>query len=236
VFWGRNGHCLLVMERGNLPQAQESYRRLADWGRRIGRADIESHARHGLGIVVALRGRLREGLEHLEAALPTSTETERIRVLSNIAYMRFQLGEHDRARDVFLEVVRVTRDRYESNIAHVNLIAVYAAAGERDSVETHRRHLEHQRLGQPLAVDFQMTLGRAYVGLGDLASAGPCFRRASALAQRSGLGRSIIEADQELERLDQAAQDTRVDSRCIPAAEGERAVTSPERFIVRLQQ
>lgn len=235
VFWGHNGQCLLVMERGNLPQAEKLYRRLSDWGRRIGRADIESHARHGLGITLALRGRLHEGLEHLELALPASTPTERNRVLSNIAYMRLQLGEHDRARDMFLEIARVACDLYESNAAHVNLIEVYAAAGNREAVDTHRRYLEDQRLASPLAVDLQMTLGRAYLKLGDRASAAPCFRLASALAQRAGLGRSIIEADQELERVAEAL-DERNDSTAVLTVARESHAPAVERFSVRLQQ
>lgn len=236
VFWGRNGHCQLVKQRGNLPRAEAMYERLANWGRRIGRPDIEAHARHALGITIGIRGRLREGLAHVEAALPASTESERIRVLTNIAYMRLQLGEQEQARDTFMEVVRVAKDRYEANVAHVNLIELFGAAGNRDEVEAHRAHVEHQRLPAILAVDFQMTLGRAYVALRDSVSAASCFRRAAEVAHRARLGRDIIEADRELERLGHVAGLGRDRSTWASILERDVNPTRAERFAVRLLQ
>jgi tetratricopeptide (TPR) repeat protein len=235
VFWGRNGLYLHVRCRGNLPRAETLYRRLVDWGRRIERSDIEAHARHGLGITIGLRGRVREGLGHLELALPASTEVERIRVLTNIAYMRLQLGEHEPARDAFLEIARVATDRYEANQAHVNLIEVYAAVGARDRVQEHRRFLENQRLPSATSVDFQMTLGRAYLTLGDPTSAIPCFRRARALARRTGLGRDLIEADGALERLAGDRRHAQLLAEGVSTCERDTA-TNGHRLSARLQQ
>ena len=236
VFSGRLGHCHVVKERGNLPRAETLYQRLAEWGRSIGRPDFEAHARHGLGITIGLRGRLREGLEHLESALPAAPETERSRILTNIAYMRLQLGEHEHASDTFLEVTRSASDRYEAHVAHVNLIEVYAAAGRPNEVEVQRRYLEEQRLPPSLAVDFYLTLGRAYVTMGDPVSAAPCFYRAAALAQRVRLGRDIIEADREIGRLIDGADHASDRSTRVPTFERDSDVTRAAGFVGRSQQ
>lgn len=205
VFWGRNGQCLLVQERGNLPRAEALFRRLMVWTQRNSRPDLEPHARHGLAITLGLRGQLRESLRHFEAALASSASIEWGRIVTNIGYTHLQLGELERARDLFLGLIATVHDVYETCIAHINLIDVYAAFGQRGEVERIRSNLESQSLLPAMTVDFQMTLGRAYLTLDDAASARPCFERAELLARRIGIGRAVIEADHELERLARAA-------------------------------
>ncbi len=203
TFWGRNGHCLLVQGRGNLPRSELLLQRLVVWAERRARPDLAAHATHGLAITVGLRGRLRESLRHLEAALSASSSIDWGRILLNIGYTHMLLGELEQARDVFLGLIATVNDSYETSISsyksHRRLRGLWRARSCREF----RRHLESQALLPPMTVDFQLTLGRAYSTLDDPASAKPCFERAGALAHRIGIGRAVIEADQALARLSQ---------------------------------
>jgi tetratricopeptide (TPR) repeat protein len=200
-FWGRNGQCLLVQDRGNLPRAEMRFRRLLEWTQSRARPDLESVARHGLAVTLGLRGRLRESLEHFETALQESPSGEWGRILGNIGYTYFRLGELERARDVFLGIIATVNDSYETFLSHINLIEVYAAVGQPERVEHVRRYLELQPLFPALAIDFQLTLGRAYSTLGDYTHARPCFEKAEHLARQIGHGRAVIEADYALAGL-----------------------------------
>jgi len=207
VFWGRNGFCLLAQDRGNLPRSEALFQRLITWTRKSNRPDLEAHARHGLGITLGLRGRLSDSLQQFEAALRTSTlSIDWGRILGNIGYTYAQLGKLEWARDVFLGLIASASEPYETFIAHINLIEVYAASGQRDEIEPIRRYLEVQPLPAAMSVDFQMTLGRAYAKLGDVVRARRCFERAEALAHRVGIGRGIIEADDALANLPHASR------------------------------
>lgn len=204
IYWGRVGLCLIVQTRGNLPQAERLCRKLTQWTRDLPRADLEAHALHVLAITLGLRGRLHEAIECLERAVPAIPSSDRSRAIVNVGYMRLQTGDYSGARDIFLTLTREATDAYAISVAQVNLIEIYGALGDRAQVDTHRELLGARRLPPMLAVDFEMTLGRAYRKLGDSAAAYPCFDRAAALAHRAGMGLEVIAADHELEQLSQS--------------------------------
>lgn len=201
IYWGRVGLCLVARTRGDLPRAERLCRELGHWARELPRPDLEAHVLHTLAVTLGLRGRLHEAIECLERAIPAIPNSDRSRAIGNLGYMRLQTGDYAGARDLFLTQTCDATDAYQVLVAHVNLIEIYGALGDRAQVDAHRSFVASRRLPPMLAVDFEMTLGRAYRTLGDSAAASPCFERAASLAHQAGMGLEIIAADRELEQL-----------------------------------
>jgi tetratricopeptide (TPR) repeat protein len=176
----------------------------------------------------------------MEAALHASTYSiEWGRILTNIGYTYLRLGELERARDVFLGIIATVSEPYETFMSHINLIDVYAAFDQREEIENVRRYLEARALPPAMAVDFQLTLGRAYSKLGDAESARPCFETAEALAHRVGIGRGVIEADRALAELPHSSRvDGFQSSRPTEslALDSRKHSTTPPRLSSRLHQ
>jgi tetratricopeptide (TPR) repeat protein len=208
IFWGRSGLTLVAQNRGNLPKAETMGERLAVWAARQGRADLSSHARNALGVTIGLRGRLRESLTQFELALPDATGEQRLRVLINAGVNHLKLGNLETARDVFLTVSRCESDLLIPLVADMNLIEVYAKLGQPDQIVLLRQRLEANSLPIELHVDFRLTLGQSYRILGDRAQAEACFRYAATLARQGGIGRGVIEAEDQLDRLAAEAKES----------------------------
>ncbi|MGH7617655.1 MAG: tetratricopeptide repeat protein, partial [Gemmatimonadaceae bacterium] len=144
------------------------------------------------------RGRHAEALKQLSRAIPGPTQRDTDRLYHDIAFAHLQMGNLAIARDIFLEFTRMSDNQHVALISRVNLIQVFAALGDRAEVESQRQTLEAEGLPNDLATDFFMTLGRAYLSLGEPKDAVPCFERAAAIAERAGMGRLIIESDEAL--------------------------------------
>ncbi|MGH6873345.1 MAG: tetratricopeptide repeat protein, partial [Rhizomicrobium sp.] len=182
---GRVGLTRIARVRGNLPLAERLGAELVEWAVAEGRQDLESEARHELAVTLGVRGRHAEALKQLSRAIPGPTQRDTDRLYHDIAFAHLQMGNLAIARDIFLEFTRMSDNQHVALISRVNLIQVFAALGDRAEVESQRQTLEAEGLPNDLATDFFMTLGRAYLSLGEPEDALPCFERASAIAERA---------------------------------------------------
>jgi tetratricopeptide (TPR) repeat protein len=200
-FRGLKGIAMTARTKGNLPRAEADTVRLLEWAVQLGRLDFESEARHHLGVILGLQGRHHESICELERALAATGGEHHDRLMMDLAFSRAQTGQLERARLAFMTVVENSSDQQTVLLARVNLIQIYSAYGDRVSIDAQRRILDAVSLPAVLATDFHLTLGLAYVALGEHELALQRFERAREIAEETKIGRTVIEADEHIAHL-----------------------------------
>jgi tetratricopeptide (TPR) repeat protein len=205
VFRGRLGFGRLQRARGDLPAAEHAFRLLLDEARRIGTGGLVSAALQDLGVTIGMRGRHDESLIYLDESLAAASDDDRDGMLLNIAFSHTELGDHLSSRRVYQKLATDARNARIRIVARINLIHTAGLLRDRAAVEAHRRVLEPQRLVATQSTDFWLTLGRAYLAIGELVEARPCFERALTIGQQSRMGQVIIAAEDALATIDMLA-------------------------------
>lgn len=203
VLLARVNEAHIAVLRGNLPHAAEI---LDDT---IVRAtgnefrDVRSRALHERSNVAHLRGQYELAVRFAYEALEHSqSQTQRDRILGDIAVSFLQLGVYSAARDAYLVLSATAQELYTRWAATINLLEISAHTGAEMLFEAYHRQLAGAKLPPYLATAFEVSLGTGYQRLGDLTRARVHLERAMAMAGEHGLNQYLFEAEEALLELE----------------------------------
>ena len=191
VLTSRVGHTNVVYFRGNLAEAERGWRSiLADCVGTPYRV-VVAQAEHGLGNLLNLRGRPREGAPHLWRAYELyEEESSQLRVLTDLGIVMLRLGQVEDAERALREVARRERVGGES-LTNALIELMNCASYRRDRLGFERwreRCLEHVPHAPPnIRADYSMKAGIGYARFGNIRRAENELRQALEIATAHGL-------------------------------------------------
>jgi tetratricopeptide (TPR) repeat protein len=197
----RHGLAIVVLGRGNLPQADEMLSVViaeceAGLSQIPGIIQVLVRAVHDQGVIAMRRKQIDRGFALLSRALVETTEARhRDRVLHDLSFAFTELGLRDTARRALL-VLELTAQQMEVRwTATLNLMHLATLDGWEMVFERHRRSLVKAPLPPRLAVLYQIDIGAACRRFGRETQARDAFNRAIVLAERHQLNDLLIEAE-----------------------------------------
>jgi tetratricopeptide (TPR) repeat protein len=137
VLFSRVGHSNVLYFRGNLAEAEVSWRAVLRDAQRFGFRRIESEAEHGLGNVLNRRGQIHEGIPHLWRAFELYEDASgQLRALGDLGLSLLVLGNADAAEQALQEVIR----RADSGelVINAKIELMHCASFRRDRVSFER--------------------------------------------------------------------------------------------------
>ncbi|HVT40473.1 MAG TPA: hypothetical protein VHE78_15630 [Gemmatimonadaceae bacterium] len=190
------GRANVMMMRGNLPRAEEMFVEVCSTSARSGFVAEHAMALHMHAVVAQRRGRVTEAVcLAYEALKRTELPSERDRVLADIASAFILLERYDSARDALLVLDATAQTETIRADARVNMVALAARTGDRDSFFRARKQVEPMTLSVECEINFLIESARGLRLFGDDDSATGLLERARGLATTHGLNRSLFEAD-----------------------------------------
>jgi tetratricopeptide (TPR) repeat protein len=213
VLLSRIGLCNVVHFRGNLMEAERSWRSvLADAATTRFRA-VEAQAEHGLGNVLQRRGQAHEGAPHLWRAYELYDDTvSQLRALGDLGFALLSLGEVEAAERALDVVVR--RGGPTELLGNAMVELMHCASFRRDRVGFERwreRVLEQMDTVTPnIRADFHL---KVCIGLARFGS----FRRADSelrQAMEIASAHALHEMEFRIERIRGGMQDCELLDRC----------------------
>ena len=135
--FSRIGHCNVLYFRGNLSEAEQSWRAVLADAQRLGFQRIECEAEHGLGNVLHRRGQMHEGIPHLWRAFELYQDpNDQVRALGDLGLSLLALGDVDSAQQALQEVLR--RASAGESVVNAKIELMHCASFRRDRVSFER--------------------------------------------------------------------------------------------------
>ncbi len=135
--FSRIGHCNVLYFRGNLSEAEQSWRAVLADAQRLGLQGIECEAEHGLGNVLHRRGQMHEGIPHLWRAFELYQDpNDQVRALGDLGLSLLALGDVDSAQQALQEVLR--RASAGESVVNAKIELMHCASFRRDRVSFER--------------------------------------------------------------------------------------------------
>jgi putative nucleotidyltransferase with HDIG domain len=132
-----NGRAILHHQRGEIAEAEISYRAARDMAKRAKDLLTVGNTSQNLGILANIRGSLTEALDHYKHGLGCYEELEHhrgiARVLNNIGMLHTDLGQLDQAGNCLersLTICRAVGDLVTESIVHTNRTELFLALGD----------------------------------------------------------------------------------------------------------
>ena len=195
----RIGEAKIVVARGNLPAADailDETVALADQHNLI---EVRSIAKHDRAYIAHTRGQYDLAVRFAYDAMHDSvSESERDRILNDLAGSFYMLGVKSAARDAFLILAATAREQYQRWAATINLMELSAEDGMEIQFERYRQQLSTAELPPILLTEFELHAGRAYQILGNTSAAKTWLERAMETASFHGFNRYVFAAEQAL--------------------------------------
>lgn len=190
VLLSRVGQCNVVYFRGNLAEAEQTWRDILVEATRTQLREIQAQAEHGLGNVLARRGQPHHGAPHLWRSYELyEDEMQQLRTLSDLGLLLLSIGEVADAERALMEVVR--REKVAENLANAKIELMNCASFRRDRVSFERwreRALDHVVEELPnIRADFHFKAGLGLARFGNYHRAEHELRRAHEIAVAHGL-------------------------------------------------
>ena len=202
VLRARIGEGRIAIIKGNLPHAEEI---LDDTIRRAGGAelrDVRSRALHDRSNVAHLRGQFELAIQLAYDALNQSqSQSERDRILGDIALSFLELGVYSAARDAYLIISATAQEQYTRWTATLNLLELSTRTGSETLFELYNRSLSTQTLPPHMATAYQLGLGTGYQRFGNYEKARVHLRWAMSMAEEHGFNQYLFEAEEALYQL-----------------------------------
>ena len=204
VLLSRVGRTNVTYFRGNLEDAERSWRAiLADCVDTPYRR-VHAEAEHGLGNLLNLRGRPQEGAPRLWRAYELyEEEALQLRALNDLAIVLLRLGHVAEAERALTEVVR--RERGGESLQNAMIELMNCASYRRDRVGFERwreRCVEHLPGAQPnIRADFRMKAGIGFARFGNVRRADGELRQALDIAMSHGLHELVFRIEPILDGL-----------------------------------
>jgi tetratricopeptide (TPR) repeat protein len=195
------GLALITSRRGNLPKAENEFAAVVTaceqhlsevpaLGELLAWALLEQ------GNTAVRRGDTDRAFTLLGRALGEArSESQRDRILLDLAFAFMEIGLLDTARRAYLVVEIASEDPKLRWIAALNLMHLATIEGAETVFERHRKAMASESLPPRLAVNFNINVGEGYRRFGRMPQARAAFDRAIVLAERHQLNRELIEAE-----------------------------------------
>jgi tetratricopeptide (TPR) repeat protein len=196
-----HGLAMVTFRRGNLPQADERFAAVvAECEKHIAETpalvNVLTIALHDQGNTAARRGDLDRAFGLLSRALDEACDqTQRDKILNDVAFTFMHMGVLDTARRAFQVVELTTADATQRWVVCLNLMYLATLDGSETVFERYRQMLSREPLPPRLAVNYQIILGEGCQRFGRETQACQAFDRAIVLAERHQLNRELMEAE-----------------------------------------
>jgi tetratricopeptide (TPR) repeat protein len=202
VLRARISEANLLIDRGNLPQAQSLLEETIHESSANRLADVKALALHARADVALRRGEFPAAIGMAYEALDGLTApSARDRVLADIAVAFYELGMRAAARDAYLILAATAQEQYSRWVAVINLMECAAADGREPMFEQYRRELADASLPVTLACQYHFYIGQGYSLFGRTAQAKASLERALELAEQHHINEILFRAEQSLEAL-----------------------------------
>lgn len=203
ILRARIGEARIAMIRGNVPKAEKL---LDDTIKRAVGAelrDVRSRALHDRANVAQIGRQYELAIQFAYDALEHSqVQSERDRILGDIALSFMELGVYSAARDAYLVLSATAQEQYTRWAATLNLLEISVQTSSEMHFESYRRQLAGQSLPLLMATAFQLAVGNGYQRFGNYAKARLHLERAMAMAGEHGFNQYLFEAEEALLQLE----------------------------------
>ena len=133
-----------------------------------------------------------------DAMRDSVSESERDRILNDLAGSFYMLGVKSAARDAFLILAATAREQYQRWAATINLMELSAEDGMEIQFERYRQQLSSVELPPILLTQFELHVGKGYQLLGDTDTAKAWLERARETASLHSFNRFVFAAEEAL--------------------------------------
>jgi len=186
--------------RGNLVEAEASWRAVLADASAAGFPRVQAQAEHGLGNILQRRGQPHEGAPHLWRAYELyEDDAARLRALNDLGLLLASIGDVEGAERALAEVVR--REHIADNLANAKIELMNCASFRRDRVPFERwreRALDDCDQAVPnIRADYHMKVGIGFARFGNFRRAEDELHRALQIATAHGLHEFVF----KIERL-----------------------------------
>lgn len=206
---GRLGQGAVDRGRGNLPRARDTAEAVVREATELELRDVLAIAYGDLGAVYGLQGLRLEALEAQYQAFRVSHELhQRVRALGDVAYGLREIGALDAAHVAFGIVAASSASVLVRANAHLELMDLESAFGNRVAFERWRSAAEEyrSRMSPSMTVDYHYKLGTGLSRFGQLARAQDALSTGLALAEAHQLHAWYFKIEQALEELRNAPE------------------------------
>jgi tetratricopeptide (TPR) repeat protein len=195
----RIGEAKIVMARGNLPAADAILDETVALATKHDLPAVRSLATHDRAYVAHSRGEYDLAVRlAYDAMRDCAIESERDRILNDLAGSFYMLGVKSAARDAFLILAATAREQYQRWAASINLMELSAEDGLVLQFERYRQQLDGVDLPPILRTQFELHVGRAYQLFGKFEVAKTWLERAITSASAHSFNRFIFAAEAAL--------------------------------------
>jgi tetratricopeptide (TPR) repeat protein len=195
----RIGEAKIVVAHGNLPAADAILDKTVALANEHNLIEVRSLATHERATIAYARGHydvaVRFGYDALHDCV---SETERDRILNDLAVAFYTLGVKSAARDAFLILAATAREQWQRWVATINLLELAAEDGVEIQFERYRQQLSSAELPPILSTQFELHVGKGYQSLGDNEAAKAWLDRALESASLHSFNRFVFAAEQAL--------------------------------------
>ena len=200
---GGFGHTL--REKGNLRDAFEAHRRSLEWAKTLGDPYVQGFAHHNLMTDEKLAGQMSAAIKHgWEAVQLYPTEPDRLRALTDLAWVFVEGGDLGAAEDAYTVVAHRSEDFVYRVYALAVLAYIEALRGDEKSFNARLATLDETswRTGSPFMIsELFLNRGKAYRALGDHDRAVEWLEQAKEFSKENGNNQVTFQAEAELESL-----------------------------------
>jgi tetratricopeptide (TPR) repeat protein len=206
VLLSRIGQCNVLYFRGNLAEAELSWRAVLADAERLGIRRAQAEAEHGLGTVLYRRGQSQQGAPHLWSAYELyEDDTSKLRALNDLGLLLLSVGDVRSAERALEEVVK--RERVQDNLANAKIELLHCASFRRDRVGFERwreRVIPHLENAAPnVRADYHVKTGIGFARFGNYRRADDELRQALEIA----VAHDLHEMTFRIERIRAGLQD-----------------------------
>ena len=195
----RIGEAKIVTARGDLPAADAILDETAVCAAAHNLPEVRSRATHDRAYIAHTRGQYDLAIRFAYEAMHDSvSESERDRILADLAGSFYMLGVRSAARDAFLILAATGREQWQRWVATINLMELSAEDAVEAQFERYRQELAAADLPPLLRTQFELHVGRGYQLFGHFGEAKEWLERALGSATKHSFNQLIFAAEDAL--------------------------------------
>lgn len=202
----RIGEAKIIVARGDLPAADAILGETAERAGAHGLSEVRSRATHDRSFIAHNRGQYDLAVRFAYDAMRDSViDSERDRILGDLAGSFYMLGVKSAARDAFLILAATAREQWQRWVATINLMELSAEDAAEVQFERYRQELAAAKLPPILRTQFELHVGRGYQLFGHMGDAKEWLGRALRSATHHSFNQLIFAAESALARTSTSA-------------------------------
>jgi tetratricopeptide (TPR) repeat protein len=195
----RIGEAKVMTAKGNLPAADALLEQAVAQADVHELTEVRSMATHDRSSIAHMRGQYDVAVRLAYDAMRDSVvESERDRILGDLAGSFYMLGVKSAARDAFMILAATAREQYQRWAATINLMELAAEDGVSIQFERYRQQLAAAKLPPLLRSQFELHVGRGYQTFGELGAARTWLERALQTASEHSFNQLVFAAESAL--------------------------------------